>query len=112
VKSGKVYVVDVDLEKYFDSVNHDRLMSRLSKAINDKRVLILIRRYLTADLLQNGLVEQRQKGTPQGGPLSPLLSNIVLDELEKSLSGAVTHFVATPTTATSMSAVRQQQSGS
>ena len=85
VKSGKVFVVDVDLEKYFDSVNHDRLMSRLSKAINDKRVLTLIRRYLTADLLQNGLVEQRQKGTPQGGPLSPLLSNIVLDELDKEL---------------------------
>ena len=85
MKSGKVFVVDVDLEKYFDSVNHDRLMSRLSKAINDKRVLALIRRYLTADLLQNGLVEQRQKGAPQGGPLSPLLSNIVLDELDKEL---------------------------
>lgn len=85
VKSGKVYVVDVDLEKYFDSVNHDRLMSRLSKEIGDKRVLKLIRQYLTADLLQNGLVEQRQKGTPQGGPLSPLLSNIVLDELDKEL---------------------------
>lgn len=85
VKSGKVYVVDVDLEKYFDSVNHDRLMSRLSQEIKDKRVLKLIRRYLTADLLQNGRVEQRQKGTPQGGPLSPLLSNIVLDELDKEL---------------------------
>lgn len=85
VKSGKVYVVDVDLEKYFDSVNHDRLMSRLSKEINDKRVLKLIRQYVTADLLQNGMVEQRQKGTPQGGPLSPLLSNIVLDELDKEL---------------------------
>lgn len=85
VKSGKVFVVDVDLEKYFDSVNHDRLMSRLSQDIKDKRVLKLIRRYLTADLLQNGLVEQRQKGTPQGGPLSPLLSNIVLDELDKEL---------------------------
>ncbi len=85
VKSGKVFVVDVDLEKYFDSVNHDRLMSRLSQDIKDKRVLKLIRRYLTADLLQDGLVEQRQKGTPQGGPLSPLLSNIVLDELDKEL---------------------------
>ncbi len=85
VKSGKVFVVDVDLEKYFDSVNHDRLMSRLSEAIKDKQVLKLIRAYLTADLLQNGLVEQRQKGTPQGGPLSPLLSNIVLDELDKEL---------------------------
>ena len=85
VKSGKVFVVDVDLEKYFDSVNHDQLMSRLSRDIKDKRVLRLIRRYLTADLLQNGLVEQRQKGTPQGGPLSPLLSNIVLDELDKEL---------------------------
>jgi group II intron reverse transcriptase/maturase len=85
VKSGKVFVVDVDLEKYFDSVNHDRLMSRLSQDIKDKRVLKLIRRYLTADLLQNGMVEQRQKGAPQGGPLSPLLSNIVLDELDKEL---------------------------
>ena len=85
VKSGKVFVVDVDLEKYFDSVNHDRLMSRLSQDIKDKRVLKLIRRYLTADLLQNGMVEQRQKGTPQGGPLSPLLSNMVLDELDKEL---------------------------
>jgi RNA-directed DNA polymerase len=85
VKSGKGYVVDVDLEKYFDSVNHDRLMARLSKTIVDKRVLTLIRRYLRADLLQNGVVEARQKGTPQGGPLSPLLSNIVLDELDKEL---------------------------
>lgn len=85
VQSGKIFVVDVDLEKYFDSVNHDRLMSRLSKAIKDKRVLKLIRAYLTADLLQNGMAEQRQKGTPQGGPLSPLLSNIVLDELDKEL---------------------------
>jgi group II intron reverse transcriptase/maturase len=85
VKSGKVFVVDVDLEKYFESVNHDRLMSRLSQDIKDKRVLRLIRRYLTADLLQNGMVEQRQKGTQQGGPLSPLLSNIVFDETGKEL---------------------------
>lgn len=102
VKSGKVFVVDVDLEKYFDSVNHDRLMSRLSQDIKDKRVLKLIRRYLTADLLQDGLVEQRQKGTPQGGPLSPLLSNIVLDELDKELEKRGHRFVVTRTTVTFM----------
>lgn len=85
VESGKIWVVDLDLEKYFDTVNHDRLMHRLSLVIKDKRVLKLIRKYLQAGLLQDGLISMRQRGTPQGGPLSPLLSNIVLDELDKEL---------------------------
>ena len=85
IREGRGYVVDIDLAKYFDTVNHDRLMYRLSQDIADKRVLRLIRSYLQAGLMRNGLVERRQRGTPQGGPLSPLLSNIVLDELDKEL---------------------------
>ena len=75
----------MDLEKFFDKVNHDRLMSVLSKKIRDKRVLQLIRSYLTSGIMEGGIVSQRQEGTPQGSPLSPLLSNIVLDELDKEL---------------------------
>ena len=85
IREGRGYVVDIDLAKYFDTVNHDRLMHRLSQDISDKGVLKLIRLYLQAGIMRNGLVEQRQRGTPQGGPLSPLLSNIVLDELDKEL---------------------------
>ena len=78
-------MVDIDLEKFFDTINHDRLMQRLSKGIGDKRLLRLINNYLKADMMKDGLTEQRVAGTPQGGPLSPLLSNIVLDELDKEL---------------------------
>ena len=85
VKSGKRFVVDIDLSKFFDRVNHDRLMSRLATRIKDKRVLLLIRSFLTAGVMLGGLVEASEEGTPQGGPLSPLLSNIVLDELDKEL---------------------------
>lgn len=85
VSQGKIWVVDIDLKSFFDEINHDRLMSRLRKAISDKRLLTLIHRYLRAGLLQDGLVSQRLAGTPQGGPLSPLLSNIVLDELDREL---------------------------
>jgi RNA-directed DNA polymerase len=73
------------LEKFFDRVNHDILMSRLARRIKDKRVLRLIRRYLQAGMMSNGLTTARREGTPQGGPLSPLLSNILLDELDKEL---------------------------
>jgi RNA-directed DNA polymerase len=85
VAEGKVWVIDFDLEKFFDEVNHHRLMWLISTRIGDKRVLQLIHRYLKAGMLQEGLCEQRIKGTPQGSPLSPLLSNIVLDELDKEL---------------------------
>lgn len=85
IKTGKEWVVDIDMEKFFDKINHDRLMQRLSKGIGDKRLLRLIHAYLRAGMMQDGLVEQRTAGTPQGGPLSPLLSNIVLDELDKEL---------------------------
>ncbi|PHN02265.1 group II intron reverse transcriptase/maturase [Flavilitoribacter nigricans] len=85
VLGGKTWVVDIDLKSFFDEINHDRLMSRLNKAISDKSVLKLIRNYLRAGLMQDGLVRQRLSGTPQGGPLSPLLSNIVLDELDREL---------------------------
>ena len=85
IKEGKEWVVDIDLEKFFDKINHDRLMQRLSKRISDKRLLRLIRTFLRAGMMEGGLYEQRIAGTPQGGPLSPLLSNIVLDELDIEL---------------------------
>jgi RNA-directed DNA polymerase len=85
VASGKRWIVDMDLEKFFDRVNHDILMSRLARRIEDKRVLRLIRRYLQAGMMQDGIVSARTEGTPQGGPLSPLLSNILLDDLDKEL---------------------------
>lgn len=85
IQEGREWVVDLDLEKFFDKINHDRLMQRLSKGIGDKRLLRLIGAYLRAGMMNEGLVEQRIAGTPQGGPLSPLLSNIVLDELDKEL---------------------------
>jgi RNA-directed DNA polymerase len=83
VQEGCSIVVDVDLEKFFDRVNHDILMSRLAKRIADRRVLRLIRRYLNAGVLANGVVIERHEGTPQGGPLSPLLANVLLDEVDK-----------------------------
>ena len=85
VREGRRWVVDIDLEKFFDRVNHDVLMSRLARRIKDKRVLRLIRRYLQAGMMSHGLTTARREGTPQGGPLSPLLSNILLDELDKEL---------------------------
>lgn len=85
VSEDRRWVVDVDLEKFFDRVNHDILMSRVARKVGDKRVLGLIRRYLQAGLLVGGVASARQEGTPQGGPLSPLLSNIFLDELDKEL---------------------------
>lgn len=85
VNQGKRWVVDMDLEKFFDRVNHDVLMARVERKITDERMLALIRRYLESGIMQQGLVEPRTEGTPQGGPLSPLLSNILLDDLDKEL---------------------------
>jgi RNA-directed DNA polymerase len=85
--------VDIDLEKFFDRVNHDRLMSRLSERVSDKRMLKLIGGFLRAGVLEGGVVSPSEEGTPQGGPLSPLLSNIVLDELDKELERRGLRFV-------------------
>lgn len=85
VKEGKIWVVDIDLKSFFDEINHDRLMNRLRNSISDKKLLKLIHQFLRAGLMQGGVATQRIAGTPQGGPLSPLLSNIVLDELDKEL---------------------------
>jgi RNA-directed DNA polymerase len=85
IEEGRRGVVDVDLEKFFDRVNHDVLMGRLAKRIEDKRVLRLIRRYLEAGVMANGVVIERHEGTPQGGPLSPLLANVLLDEVDQEL---------------------------
>jgi len=83
----------MDLEKFFDRVNHDILMSRLARKVKDKRILLLIRRYLQAGLMEGGVVSQRVEGTPQGGPLSPLLSNVLLDELDRELERRGHRFV-------------------
>ena len=90
---GYRFVVDIDLAKFFDEVNHDKLMSKLANSIEDKRVLKLIRAYLRAGVMSGGLVTTPDKGTPQGGPLSPLLSNIVLDDLDKELEARGHKFV-------------------
>jgi RNA-directed DNA polymerase len=85
IQEGRRWVVDVDLEKFFDRVNHDVLMGRLARRIADTRVLRLIRCYLDAGIMANGVVMERHEGTPQGGPLSPLLANVLLDEVDKEL---------------------------
>jgi RNA-directed DNA polymerase len=93
IEEGCRFVVDLDLSKFFDRVNHDRLMNRLSSRVTDKRVLKLIGRFLRSGVMIGGLCEPTEEGTPQGGPLSPLLSNIVLDELDKELERRGLHFV-------------------
>ncbi len=85
IRQGQKYVVDIDLEKFFDRVNHDKLMHLLSLKIGDKALLRLIRKYLESGVMINGVIMRTEEGTPQGGPLSPLLSNIMLDELDKEL---------------------------
>ncbi len=85
IAAGNRWVVDLDLEKFFDRVNHDVLMSRIARRVKDKRVLLLLRRYLQAGIMESGVVSPRSEGTPQGSPLSPLLSNILLDDLDQEL---------------------------
>lgn len=93
IQGGKRVVVDVDLEKFFDRVNHDVQMGKLARRIEDKRMLGLIRRYLNAGIMANGVVMERHEGTPQGGPLSPLLANVLLDEVDKELERRGLSFV-------------------
>lgn len=93
IREGHQYVVDFDLEKFFDRVNHDVLMSRVARRIEDKRVLKLIRAFLNAGVMENGLVSASEKGVPQGGPLSPVLSNLLLDELDRELEKRNLKFV-------------------
>ncbi len=93
IQSGRRWVVDVDLEKFFDRVNHDVLMSRLERRIGDRRLLRVIRRYLEAGVMADGVVVERHEGTPQGGPLSPLLANVLLDEIDRKLEQSGHAFV-------------------
>ncbi len=93
VREGCGWVVDLDLEKFFDRVNHDKLMARIASRVSDKRLLKLIRGFLKAGVMENGLVSAVDEGTPQGGPLSPLLSNLVLDELDRELESRGHRFV-------------------
>src|SRR5690625_1291047 len=93
ISEGNRWVVDIYLEKFFDKVNHDRLMGTLAKRIEDKRLLKLIRKYLSAGIMIGGVFTRNIQGTPQGGPLSPLLSNIVIYELNKELEGRGHQFV-------------------
>src|SRR5216684_3104874 len=93
IAAGRGWCVDLDLEKFFDRVNHDKLMGQIAKRIEDKRLLKLIRAFLNAGVMENGLVSPSGEGTPQGGPLSPLLSNLVLDELDRELEHRGHRFV-------------------
>jgi group II intron reverse transcriptase/maturase len=93
IEAGYRWAVDIDLAKFFDTVNHDRLMARMKAEIADKRVLRLVNDYLKAGVMVNGVVMETAEGTPQGGPLSPLLSNIVLDELDRELEKRGHRFV-------------------
>jgi RNA-directed DNA polymerase len=92
VAQGRRWVVDIDLEKFFDCVNHDILMHRVERKVRDERIIKLIRRYLQAGVMEDGLTKASAEGTPQGGPLSPLLSNILLDELDKELERRASRF--------------------
>jgi RNA-directed DNA polymerase len=93
IAAGHRWVVDLDLEKFFDRVNHDKLMAAIARRVNDKRMLKLIRAFLESGVMENGLVSPVEEGTPQGGPLSPLLSNLVLDELDRELERRQHRFV-------------------
>lgn len=93
IQEGYTWVVDIDIERFFDTVNHDRLMARMKQTVKDKGVLRLVNEYLKAGVMVNGVVMETEEGTPQGSPLSPLLSNIVLTELDRKLEERGHRFV-------------------
>ena len=93
IEAGYKWMVDIDLERFFDTVNHDRLMAHMKETVKDKRVLRLVNKYLKAGIMVNGVVMGAEEGTPQGSPLSPLLSNIVLTELDRKLEERGHRFV-------------------
>ena len=107
---GYEVVVDLDLEKFFDRVNHDILMARLARRIGDTRLLRIVRRFLQAGMMVDGVCCERHEGTPQGGPLSPLLANLLLDDLDQELEQGDIASADTPTTATSTCGRRRQGS--
>jgi RNA-directed DNA polymerase len=111
IADGHGWVVDLDLEKFFDRVNHDRLMGQIARRIGDRRLLKLIRAFLTAGVMENGLVSASVEGTPQGGPLSPLLSNLVLENSTVSWSNAGTASFDMRTTVISTFAANERGSG-
>src|SRR5260370_14679523 len=96
IAAGYTWVVDFDLEKFFDRVNHDKLMGQIAKRVEDKRLLKLLLAFLNAGVMEDGLVSPSVEGTPQGGPLSPLLSNLVLDELDRALERRGHRFLRYP----------------
>src|ERR1019366_692168 len=93
IAEGYCWVVDLDLEKFFDRVGHDRLMAKIAERVSDKRLLTLIRAFLVVGVMENGLVSAVDEGVPQGGPLSPVLSNLVLDEFDRELERRGHRFV-------------------
>ena len=110
VREGRDWVVDIDIAKFFDHVNHDILMRRIAQVISDKRILRLIGRYLRAGVLLNGVLVKSEEGTPQGGPLSPLLANIYLDALDRELQNRGCASAVMPKTVTFMLAVKRRRS--
>ncbi len=111
VEAGQRWVVDIDIEKFFDRVNHDMLMARVARKVEDKRMLREIRSFLQAGAMEQGFASERTEGTPQGGPLSPLLSNILLDGLDKELERRALRSAGTPTTATSTRGPNERRNG-
>jgi len=111
IAEGFTWVVDLDLEKFFDRVNHDKLMGRIAQRVEDKRLLKLIRAFLNAGVMEDGLVSPSIEGTPQGGPLSPLLSNLVLDELDREMEARGIVLFDMRTTVTSTCAASGRGSG-
>lgn len=111
INGGYSWIVELDMDKFFDRINHDKLMNLLSVRISDKRILKLIRLYLSSGIMENGLVTPRREDTPQGSPLSPLLSNIILHQLDCKWKNEATGSYGMPTTAASTCVAESRHSG-